>query len=159
MARRATDTIGPALRGRAFVKEELERRGATVLETRDGRVVFLEVVAPGSTRPVRVRVKTRQSGTWQTRVSDGTLDAPVTPIPTFWAFVDFTENLPVVFIAPDRPLRRVLHESHQAYLKRHGGKRAVNQASDHHALRAPLIEHWRGSWDLLGLSQSAHGDA
>ena len=151
--------MGAARRGRAFMKEQLELRGATVREIKDRRLSLLEVTPPGSPKSSHVRVKTRQSGTWQLSVSDGSPD-PVSPaIPTFWALVDFKDDRRVVFVVPDRDVRREIHAGHQRYLERHGGKRALNDASNHHALGADRIQTWRERWDLLGLEAALGADA
>lgn len=158
MPRRAAETQGPARAGRALVKAELERRGAVVRELRDGRVVWLEALGPGSIPRARVRVKSRRSGTWQMSASVGAADPPPSEPPAFWAFVDFTEQPPSVFVAPDSWVRRDVHDAHESYLARHGGHRAENDTSDHHALSADRIEQWRGRWDLLDVeSPLGHG--
>ncbi|MBA4159680.1 MAG: hypothetical protein H0X65_19720 [Gemmatimonadetes bacterium] len=47
--------------------------------------------------------------------------------------------------------RRNIHEAHQEYLHRHGGRRAVTQDSDHHAIQPHRVRAWRDRWDLLDL--------
>jgi hypothetical protein len=48
-------------------------------------------------------------------------------------------------------VRRDIDADHQAYLARHGGRRAVNQESDHHAIRLERVALWESRWDLLGV--------
>jgi hypothetical protein len=157
MSRRAADTQGPARVGRALVRAELERRGARVREARDGGVTFLELLDEADHPRARVRVKSRRSGTWQARVVDGSRDPIPHPIPTYWAFVDLGADPPRVFVADDATVRRDIHEGHQRYLERHGGRRAVNQASDHHAIQLWRVERWRDGWRQLGLEEHPAG--
>ncbi|GLC27766.1 hypothetical protein rosag_42790 [Roseisolibacter agri] len=148
MSRRPVDTIGPAVQGRAYVRSELEQRGWTVHEVTDGGVTFLEGVAETGAR-VRVRVKSKRSGTWQPTVTSGR-ETPMPPaVPTFWMFVDLGASPHTVFIAPDEWVRRDIYEAHAAYLRTNGGHRARNDASSHHAISAARLEGWRGRWDLL----------
>jgi hypothetical protein len=69
--------------------------------------------------------------------------------PTFWAFIDPGATPPAAFIAPDAWVRRDISRAHEDYLRRHGGHRAQNDDSDHHAISVARIEQWRGRWELL----------
>jgi hypothetical protein len=158
MARRPADTQGPARAGRLLVRAELERRGARVREAREGMVTYLELLDDKDRPRARVRVKTRRSGTWQARASDGAADPVPPPIPTFWAFVDLGALPPRIFVADDAAVRRDIQDGHQRYLERHGGRRAVNQASDHHAIQLWRVERWRDGWKQLGLRNDAAGE-
>lgn len=157
MSRDASDTQAVARNGRALVTQELERRGAKVLATGGAPIRYLAVSTPGSRRPVRVRVKTRQSGTWQAQASDGNAASVAPPTPTFWVFVDASQHPPQFFIASDEEVRRDIYEHHQLYLARHGGHRAENDASNHHAIRLERVAPWKDRWHLLGLDSSPTG--
>jgi len=149
MARAPSDTQGPALRGRTIVRLEIERRGGVVRDASGDHVPYLEIHFPNRSRRLRVRVKTRTKGTWQSRATDGSPSPPPQTIPTFWVFVDLTQQPVAFFVVPDDVVRRDIHADHQAYLKRHGGRRAVNQESDHHAIQLDHVVAWKDRWDLI----------
>ena len=144
------DNQGTAQHGRALVVRELASRGATVRDTAQGQIRFLEITSPGGGR-ARVRVKTRRSGTWQASASQGRSEPAPAEVPTFWVFVDVSSERPAFYVAPDGWVRRDIAAEHARYLDRHGGRRAENVDSDHHAIQLPRIERWRDRWDLLGL--------
>jgi hypothetical protein len=121
-----------------------------VREVASGRVPHLEVVAHDGRR-TRVRVKTRRKGSWHARVSDSAVTYVPPEVPTFWAFVDLSGVRPAFYIAPEEWVRRDIARAHADYLARHGGHRARNDASDHHAVQLARIESWRDRWDLLGV--------
>jgi hypothetical protein len=151
MPRRAADTQAPARAGRALVRVELERRGATIRERVAGGVRYLELVDAEGRAKARVRVKTRQSGTWQARTTNGAPDPKPTEIPMYWAFVDMSIEPPRVYVSDDVTVRKGIHDGHQAYLAKHGGRRAENQESDHHAITLDRVERWNRGWKVLGL--------
>jgi hypothetical protein len=44
-----------------------------------------------------------------------------------------------------------IYSAHQDYLMRHGGRRAENNDSKHHAIRLDRVQQWEGRWDILGI--------
>ena len=102
-------------------------------------------------RRVRLRVRTRRTGTWQASVSEGAAEPVPPPLATFWVFVDLSAEPVAFYIARDEWVRRDIFDAHQAYLARHGGHRAKNDASDHHAVRLERLTGHRDAWDKLGL--------
>ena len=114
-------------------------------------IPYLEVSSTQLQRPIRIRVKTRTKGTWQCSASDGNPSPPIAPIPIFWVFVDLAQQPVAFFIVPDDVVRRDIYAAHEAYLARHGGRRAENQESDHHAIRSERVASWQSRWDLLGM--------
>ena len=71
----------------------------------------------------------------------------------FWVFVDLPDApaVPAYFVAPEWWVLNDIYHHHKAYLGKHGGKRAVNANSTHHAIQRTRIEEWRNRWDILGL--------
>jgi len=151
MPRRAFDTQGPARVGRALVRAELECRGATVREVREGGVHFLEISGIQSGRSLRVRVKTRRSGTWQASASDSEPSSARGASSTLWVFVDLSTATPAFFIARDNAVRRDIEAHHRAYLAKHGGRRRDNNTSNHHAIGSIRVERLNEGWVALGL--------
>ena len=81
--------------------------------------------------------------------------APAAPTDeiTFWVFVDLggPDAAPRYWIVPDWWIRNDIAEAHQAYLDRHGGRRARNPDSTHHAIDEKRLADWQGKWDILGI--------
>ncbi|HEX6874038.1 MAG TPA: hypothetical protein VF165_00130 [Nocardioidaceae bacterium] len=75
----------------------------------------------------------------------------------FWVFVDLGGEQPDYYIAPAWWVENDMNKHHKAYLKRHGGHRAVNDASQHHAIQAKRLTQWRGRWDVLGILSDSEG--
>jgi hypothetical protein len=157
MTNRATDAQGTAAIGRAMVARELESRGLTANEIQQRRQYFLEAESPKSGLRVRLRVKTRRRGNWHSREIEGSAD-PVSPaVPTFWVFVDLSVEPPAYYVARDEWVRRDIFDAHQRYLQRHGGHRAKNDASDHHAIQLERVQQWRNAWYQLGIPEVSPG--
>jgi hypothetical protein len=148
MPRSAVHTKSPADRARIYVQAQLRHRGWTVTQVTDDRVTYLEGTRGASSR-IRVRVKARTKGTWQATVTSGRSAPPAPSIPTFWAFVDLSSSPFVVYVAPDPWVRRDIHRAHGEYLRRHGGHRARNDASNHHAIAPSRLDQWSDRWDQL----------
>lgn len=43
------------------------------------------------------------------------------------------------------------YRTHQAYLKKHGGKRKTTPGSKHHSITTKRIESWKDRWEILGI--------
>jgi hypothetical protein len=143
---RITHTVD---RGEDELKSELRRRGANHwTEIQVGRVRLLALQAPE--RIVHIRVKTRSKGEWQASTRDGAPRTPPLPDATIWVFVDLTTTPARFYLLPDEEVRQNIDVAHQAYLSLHGGRRAENDTSEHHAIALERIEHGRDRWDLLG---------
>ena len=156
MPRSAVDAKGPADRARIYVQANLRHRGWTVTQAVEDRVTYLEGTR-GTSRRIRVRVKARTKGTWQATVTSGRSNPGTPSIPTYWAFVDLGSSPFAVYIAPDPWVRRDIHRAHAEYLRRHGGRRARNDASSHHAIATNRVEQWRDRWDQLESSPTRRG--
>lgn len=62
-----------------------------------------------------------------------------------------TNTSPRYWIIPAWWMRDDIHQAHQAYLSKHGGQRASNPASTHHAIDENRLKEWLGRWDVLGI--------
>jgi hypothetical protein len=81
------------------------------------------------------------------------MEPPVTPLTEFWVFVDLgdLDTVPRYWVVPDWWIRNDIYKTHKAYLDRHGGKRARNPESKHHAIDERRLKDWPARWDILGL--------
>ena len=148
-----SDNQGTAALGRRHVAEAIRSRGAEITPIRVGQLVLLEMRNPATCQLIHLRVKTRNSGTWQGSIGDGD-PAPQTTHPeVYWVFVDLSGSTerPDYYIVPDGWMRRDIHRAHQEYLSRHRGMRAETEAATHHAIQAERVASWRNRWDQLGL--------
>jgi hypothetical protein len=140
--------------GEYFVAAELIRRGAYAV-TFAGNMPEIDILAADAaqTRTVAIQVKTRRSGSWQTRLREWTVRDPEIAARRFWVFVDLARPgvLPAYYIVPERWIQRDIDEHHAAYLARHGGRRARSPGSDHHSIALTRITQWQDRWDQLGI--------
>lgn len=108
-------------------------------------------------RDVHIQVKTKAGGrTWHASTDWG---APMTAREgetVFWVFVDLGDRdaSPRYWIVPDWWIRNDIYNAHRAYLERHGGRRARNPDSKHHAIDEKRLVSWLGRWDALGVCAS-----
>ena len=142
-------TSDVAARARAAVIAEIRRRGGAAEEKRVGRRTEIQVTARDDSPEQMLRVLSKTSGDWQTRTTEG--DARATTTNRYWVFVDLGPPSPHYFIAPEDWVRRDIYDTHQEYLRQHGGRRAVTPDSLHHAIRPSRVSEWLDRWDLLGL--------
>ena len=149
--RRSTDNQKTAREGRSAVAAEMICRGIARLEVLTANNTKIVRVTDSTGRSVDLHVKSRKSGTWQGSITAGSAQPPRAAPPRFWIFVDLGSDPVGFFIVPDRWMRRNIHQVHQTYLKRHGGRRLLNPKSRHHAIEPHRIERWRSKWELLGL--------
>lgn len=140
--------------GEHFVAAELHRRGAYAV-TFAGNMPNIDILASNKaqTRTVSIQVKTKTSGSWHSDIRRG---EPLELDPAdqrFWIFVDLRKPPaePEYYIVPDSWMRNDIYTKHQEMLASHGGTRAKNPDSTHHAIRRSRIEQWRDEWDKLGI--------
>jgi hypothetical protein len=136
------------------VRQELDKLGVHTSEARVGGVVFVEVEGTPGVPRCRIRVKTRQSGAWQTSTADGTATPPSPSIPTFWAFADLSVTPPQVYVADDAAVRRDIKAAHDAYLERNNGHRVKSDESLHHSIDLTRVQRLSGGWERLGIPAS-----
>ena len=58
---------------------------------------------------------------------------------------------PQYWIVPDWWMRNDIFEAHKHYLDMHGGKRARNPQSTHHAIKTERLEQWKDKWETMGI--------
>jgi hypothetical protein len=139
--------------GQFFVAAELNRRGAYAV-TLAGNMPRVDLLASNmnQTHTVSIQVKSRASGTWQSSTKE--IDREPTE-DHFWILVDFEKkslsDLPDYYIIPDKWMRQDIKKHHDAYLKKHGGKRKGGGESDHHSIGVDRIKQWKDRWDILGV--------
>lgn len=141
------DTMTTARTGLNLVATQLVRRGLQVTECREGRRLFLRVETRHGWRVIAV--STRTGGTWQTSTRYGSKPAPQEGDGRLWVFVDLSVPTPSYYVVPYRWMSEDIHDAHTAYLARHGGRRAGNPKSSHHAVQEQRIAQWQDRWDLL----------
>ena len=138
--------------GEHYVAAELNRRGAYAV-TFAGNMPRIDILASNvtQTRTVSIQIKTRRAGTWQCSITDGEKCKRKSNEDVFWVFVDLSKdrNPPDYYVVPDWWIRNNIHETHDAYLKKRFGKRAVTLDSKHHAVNHPRLAKWKGRWDIL----------
>ena len=71
----------------------------------------------------------------------------------FWVFVDLgsMDAHPRYWVVPDWWLKNDIYTAHRAYLRKHGGQRARNPDSTHHAIDESRLREWQGRWEILGI--------
>jgi hypothetical protein len=81
---------------------------------------------------------------------------PPTDETNFWIFVDLGDmnTSPRYWIVPGWWIRDDIYKAHKAYLNRHGGKRASNPDSTHHAIDERRLSEWQSRWDVLGIFET-----
>jgi hypothetical protein len=141
--------------GEHFVAAELHRRGSYAV-TFAGNMPRIDILATNTeqTRTAAIQVKTMSAGSWQTSITRGRpREEPTEEETHFWVFVDLRKPPapPEFYIVPEWWVENDIHETHAAYLAKHGGERAKTRDSTHHAIKRSRIEQWHNRWDLLQL--------
>lgn len=141
--------------GEHYVAAEVHRRGAYAV-TFSGNMPDVDILASDveRTRTVSIQVKTKTAGTWHTSIRRGRSREEKQDETEFWIFVDIgrdPESRPTFFVVPAWWMENSIYQEHQAYLDRHGGERAHNPESKHHAVPASRLAQWRERWDLLNI--------
>jgi hypothetical protein len=135
---------------RRNVELELQRRGAAVT-SRGTRTIRLHASNLAGTRSGEIRVKAKRKGNWHTTVNEGApRNSPLNGAQKFWVFVDLGSE-PRYWIVPEVWIRNDIHIAHQQSLNRHGGHRAKNDDSNHHAISETRLEQWQDAWNILGI--------
>ena len=141
--------------GEHFVAAELNRRGAYAV-TFAGNMPKIDILASDhdQTRTVTIQVKTRHAGSWQSSTDEGKRRKRNTGETHFWVFVDLIndDGPPTYYVVPEWWIKNDIYKNHQAYLKKHGGKRKINPDSKHHTIMLKRIKEWENRWDILKIS-------
>jgi hypothetical protein len=140
--------------GEHYVAAELHRRGADAVTFSGNMPEKILASDVWRTRTVSIQVKTKTAGTWQTSTRRGRPRDEESGGTEFWIFVDIGKNpdvRPIYYIVPAWWIENSIYAEHEAYIARHGGKRARTPTSTHHAIPAKRLADWRDRWDLLGI--------
>jgi hypothetical protein len=141
--------------GEYFVVAELNKRGAFAVPFA-GNMPKIDLIACNSdeSRTVYIQVKTKRGGkTWHSSIIGSQATLEKLDESYFWVFVDLgnLDENPRFWVVPDWWLKNDIYTAHLAYLQRHGGQRASNPDSTHHAIAEERLEEWRGRWEILGI--------
>ena len=141
--------------GEHFVAAELNKRGAFAV-TFAGNMPKIDLVAcnKDQSRTIHIQVKTKRGGrTWHSSIVGSKPMNPPADETNFWVFVDLgdLDASPRYWVVPDWWIRDNIYRTHKTYLDRHGGKRARNPNSTHHAINESRLEEWQEQWDILGI--------
>jgi hypothetical protein len=140
------------LAGRHYAAGELHRRGALdVVIGRTRGEPDLKAANQSRTRMIEIVVRVKTAGDWQVSTDFGVPHKPEGDPTSFWILVDLRESVPHYFVAPAWWVENNIYEEHQAYLKRHGGHRAISPDSKHHRITDDRVEEWRERWEILGI--------
>ena len=141
--------------GEYFVVAEINKRGAFAV-TFAGNMPKIDIITCNNdeSRTVYIQVKTKRGGkNWHSSIVDSQPTLPKNDERNFVIFVDLgdTNTTPRYWVVPEWWIRDDIYKAHQAYLKKHGGKRPGNPESVHHSIDESRIEQWKDRWDILGI--------
>lgn len=151
MAKPTNQMVGRA--GEHLVTGEILRRGAYATPFA-GNMPQVDVLAADKDqdRTVWIQVKTKRGGTtWQTSITRGRQREEEDSPARFWILVDLAGDDPDYYIIPEWWMQNDIFTAHQKYLDEHGGQRAKNPDSTHHAVTIARVDQWRDRWDLLDI--------
>ena len=139
--------------GEYFVVAELNKRGAFAV-TFAGNMPKIDLMACNhdQSRTIHIQVKSKRGGrSWHSSIVGSKPMRPPKDGTDFWVFVDLGDISipPRYWVVPDWWIRNDIHKAHKAYLDSHGGKRARNPDSTHHAIDERRLEKWQERWDIL----------
>jgi hypothetical protein len=141
-------------RGIEAVVEEVTRRGGRAQVEHTGSKREVVVTGEGGDGEVRLLVRARTAGTWQTRASFGEPRAEDEHPTTFWVLVHLSPGAAQCYVVPDWWMRNDIYETHEEYLRWRSESRSLNPESDHHAIRTERVAQWLDRWDQLHVLQS-----
>ncbi len=141
--------------GEHFVVGELNKRGAFAVPFA-GNMPKIDILACNSdeSKAVYIQVKTKRGGkTWHASILGSGPMQPIDDEKNFWVLVDLgnINEHPRFWVVPDWWIRDDIYRAHQAYLNKHGGHRASNPDSTHHAIEEERLADWFGRWEILGI--------
>jgi hypothetical protein len=146
-------------RGIAAVVEEVTRRGGHARVEQDGNKREVVVTGDGDSDSdgkgdsdggaVRLVVRARTAGAWQTKASYGEPRAEEEHPTTFWVLVHLASGRAFCYVVPEWWIQNDISEKHDDYLRSRGGTRQVNPDSDHHAIGTDRVAQWLDRWDQL----------
>jgi hypothetical protein len=142
-------------RALAAVVEEVTRRGGHARVEREGNKREVVVTGDGDGGAVRLVVRARTAGTWQTKASYGEPRAEEEHPTTFWVLVHLALGKALCYVVPEWWIRNDISAKHDDYLRSRGGTRPVSPDSDHHAIGTERVAQWIDRWDQLDVLKSS----
>ena len=146
--------LGPqqvAYAGEHYVAAEVHNRGGYAV-TFSGNMKGIDLLASDvqHERVVKIQVKSKTRGTWQTTIRHGR-EWPQAPkvVDRYWVFVDLGDVAPKFYIVPAWWIENDIDKAHQQYLDEHGGHRAKKDESPHHAMQLSRIVQWKDKWETM----------
>jgi len=137
--------------GLVAAQREIEKRCGREIETHtEGNRRFLTYIGLDG-HQYKVTTRSKAKGTWQTSIKYGEKCNRNPVEREFWLFVDLEFDPPKFYPVPLWWIKNDIHEAFQRLLKKHGGHRARNDKSTHHAVRLPRIERWESKWSEMAL--------
>lgn len=138
--------------GEHFVAAEIHRRGGHAV-TFAGNMRDIDLLASDADhgRVIKIQVKTKTAGTWQTSTTRGQKRQEPESEDNFWVLVDLGKDYPEFYVVPLWWMQNDIHTAHSKYLADSGGHRVKNDTSTHHAIPVARIAQWKGQWDVLGI--------
>jgi hypothetical protein len=137
--------------GQLKALQKLTSLGArNVIVQKEGNRSFITLDAPNG-KTYRVTTRTKTSGTWQTTTNYGARCTVDKNDLEFWVFIDLGREPHAFYVAPLSWVRNDIYTAHLDYLDKHGGHRALNDKSTHHAISGKRIAKWKDAWAQIGL--------
>jgi hypothetical protein len=137
-------------RGIAAVVQEITRRGGQARVEQNGNRREVVVTGDGGEGEVRLVVRARTAGDWQTRASYGEPRAEEENPRTFWVLVHLGPGTTVrSYVVPEWWMLNDISERHDEYLRFREGARSLAPESDHHAIRTERVAEWLDRWDQI----------
>lgn len=145
-----TTQVGAA--GEHFVAAEIHRRGGYAV-TFAGNMRDIDLLASDADhkRVIKIQVKTKTAGVWQTSTTRGVERTAPETEDSFWVLVDLAKDYPDFYVVPLWWMQSDIHTAHSKYLADSGGRRVKNNDSTHHAIPVARIAQWKDQWDVLGI--------
>ncbi|MCS2162618.1 hypothetical protein MUU47_16125 [Scandinavium sp. H11S7] len=138
--------------GQLMVLQKLTSLGArNVIVQKEGNRSFITFDAPNG-KGYKVTTRTKTSGTWQTTTNYGASCTFNKDDNEFWVFVDIGQKPNIFYVTPLSWINNDIYQAHMDYLTKHGGHRAENDESTHHAISIKRVASWKDAWDKLGFS-------
>ena len=137
--------------GVQFTALKLLALGARIYLKKTGNKTTIVASTISGSRTICISTRARTTGDWQTSIEYGRATSAKHEEKNFWVFVDLALKSPRFYVVPEWWIANNIYETHQAYIASHGGKRARNDKSLHHAIALNRIQRWSDQWDQLGI--------
>lgn len=132
-------------------RREIEIRGGIEIEAlKEGNKRFITYTGLDGDR-YTITTRSKSKGDWQTSINYGGARKENPMEREFWLFIDLEIDPPRFYPVPLWWIENDIHTAFQALLRKHGGRRARNDKSTHHAVRLPRIRRWESRWSEMAL--------